>query len=198
MNQQKRNCIYLLLFLCLLTACSISPENQKKRAKIDKYFDLAGLMQQQIHHLSTASPTIHKKAMIDGQEEAIELDSVNWKKELGIFTKADINKPRLLSQYLTSTYTDTGGNRVTQYKNVEEHVSGVIRMKIVEEPTTGKLLSIFIESGEYNTLFTAEVEMQMNFEEKTDTAQLTSYSISGYEKVVLRDTMRYAINVKVG
>ena len=198
MNHQKNKGIYLLPVLWLLTTCSISSGNQKEARKIDAYFDLAGLMQQQVAYLSETNPKINKNAIIDGQQEALEQDSVNWEKELNIFAKADINKPRLLSQYRTNTYTDDAGHRVTQYQNVDKHVSGVIKMEIVEDPSSNKLLNIFIESGEYNTLFTSEVELEMRFEEKKNEPRLTSYSISGFEKVILRDTMRYLVRVKIG
>ena len=196
MDHKNIHSICGLLFLCFLTACSISPGNQKEGAKIDIYFDLAGLMQQQIDHLSSTSPKVRKNTIVDGQEEEREFDSLNWQKELNIFAKADINKPRLLSQYQTTTYTDNAGNKVTQHQNIEENVSGVIKMEIVENPATRKVLD-FCFFPSFNTLFTSEVELEMNFNENKGEPKLTSYSITGFEKVILRDTMRYSIQAKV-
>ena len=198
MSHIKNTAIYLLSFLWLLSACSISRGDQREGPKIDAYFDLAGLIQQQVQSLSVITPRVYKQAVIDSQQEEQELDTVNWEKELNIFSKADINKPRLLSQYQTTTYTNDAGNKVTKHQNVEENVSGVIKMEIVENPASQKLLSIYIETREYNTLFTSEVEMEMNFEEKENEPRLTSYSINGFEKVILKDTMHYSIKVKIG
>ena len=198
MSHIKNTAIYLLSFLWLLSACSISRGDQREGPKIDAYFDLAGLIQQQVQSLSVITPRVYKQAVIDSQREEQELDTVNWEKELNIFSKADINKPRLLSQYQTTTYTNDAGNKVTKHQNVEENVSGVIKMEIVENPASQKLLSIYIETREYNTLFTSEVEMEMNFEEKENEPRLTSYTINGFEKVILKDTMHYSIKVKIG
>ena len=197
MGLNKNNAFWLLSFLWLLSSCSFSQGNQKEGAKIDAYFDLAGLIKQQVEDLSAANPTIRKEAIIDGQQEVLELDSLNWEKELNIFAKTDINKPRLLSQYRTTTYTNDAGKRVTQYQNVEDNVSGVIKMEIVEDPGKNQLLSVLVESCEYNTLYVSEVELQMVFNGGKDESNLKAYSIKGFEKVILKDTMRYSIQAEI-
>ena len=197
MGRIGKNVIWLLTFMWLWSACTSSQGNQNEGPQIDAYFDLAGLIEQQVENLSVSNPTIRKEAIIDGQQEVLEIDSMNWEKELGIFAKADINKPRLLSQYSTATYTDEEGNRVTQYRNVEDNVSGVIKMEIVETPGNQQLLSILVESCEYNTLFVSEVELKLTFEAGSDQANLTAYGIKGFEKVVLKDTMWYSIQTEI-
>ena len=193
----KNSVIYLLLVFWLAGACSVSQENRNEGPKIDAYFDLQGLINQQVGDLSATNTRIQKEAVIDGQREVLELDSLNWKKELNIFARADINKPRLLDQYLTTTYTNDAGYKVTRYQNVEENVSGVIKMEITESPVNQKPLSISIESCEYNTLYISEVELEMVFGEGKNGGSLTAYTINGFEKVILKDTMRYSIKAKV-
>ncbi|MDN5216249.1 hypothetical protein QQ020_29545 [Fulvivirgaceae bacterium BMA12] len=198
MRQIKSNTLCLLLIVWLINACSFSSGVQNDKPKIDAFFDLEGLVNQQIEKLSSFNPRVRKEATINGQEEVQDLDSLNWKKELHVFLKADINKPRLLSQYTTDTYQNEAGNQVTSYKNIEDRVSGVAKMEVVKDPSNQQVLSITIDSYEFNTLFTARAELRMNFEHLENELQLKDYSIKGGEKVIMKDTMEYTIKVKIG
>lgn len=190
----------ILLFVAvtmILQGCNDFQATEENQAKTGKYFDLAGLISSQVERLNYEQPRVNKKALVDGQEEKLTLDKIDWKKELSLFVKADINKPKLLGRYATNQFANDAGDMVTQYKLNTENVSGIIKMEVVKDPNNNGLKSIFIESCEYNTLYTTELDLIMRFDGLTGSPKLpklTSYAINGFEKMVMKDTMIYSIS----
>lgn len=178
--------IFFLFFL-VIEACSpisASKENEKR------YFDLASFIQKQIDLLSNQSLWIEKKIYLDGKQQEISTDSINWAKELALFKEADLNSPSLVGNYdikedkqaRTLTYLAKedrlkvreiqlvlGGDRNIENINIEE-------VKIVY--------------AENNQLY--EISRKMNM--KIKNGQLHAYTIQGFQKVVFKDSMVYEIN----
>ncbi len=192
-----RYLLYSLLFLInSLMSCSGIDESQQTEKKGD-YYDLSGLVQSQMETLNDQQPKVYKTAEIDGQEESKLVENVDWEKELSLFVDADLNKPRLISLYDTRNYKNDEGDQVIVYQMKEKDVSGVIKMEIVNDPTEGELKKILIEYCEANLLFTTEQWLSLDFNGSSGTPELKSYSIEGFEKMVMKDTMSYKIHGEI-
>jgi maltodextrin utilization protein YvdJ len=178
--------VFLLFFLAI-EACSptsASKENEKR------YFDLASFVQKQIDLLSHQSLWVEKKIYLDGRRQEISTDSINWTKELALFREADLNSPSLVSSY---DIKEDKQARTLSYLAKED------RLKVREIQLVlggdGSIENINIEEvkivyAENNPLYEISRKMSM----KIKNGQLYAYTIQGFQKVVLKDSMVYEIN----
>ncbi len=193
----RKNIVYCLLLcpILLLSCADISEKTESSEPKI--YFDLAGLVANQVKILNDQQPEVLKTAVIDDDQEQKSITVIDWKKELSLFANADLNRPRLRSLYETRAYADQNGHQVTAYEIKEKDVSGVIKMEIVKDASGQNLKQISIENCESNLLYTTEQWLSLNFEGRNEDLALTSYAINGFEKMVMKDTMTYEIRGQI-
>ncbi|TDO24958.1 hypothetical protein [Pedobacter duraquae] len=81
---------YFAILLFSLAACN-NPQDVKPVAGA-KNFDLVGYFDAEAKRLDVRSPVILKSVWINGKQETKSIKIKDWKKELSIFTDADINK----------------------------------------------------------------------------------------------------------
>lgn len=116
---------FLPAIFLLATACS-GPGRGDAPALPESFFDLKGYMQAEIQRLSEAQPRVLKRIAINGQSEEKNFDSLNYQKELDIFSRSDINKMAWLDKYkVDSTFQDGQLSRVTytaQDKSLKTHL----------------------------------------------------------------------------
>lgn len=96
---------YLCIIILFFSACQ-NATVQDNSTGVKKYFDLKGLVQQDIntnmqHHFSEL-----KSVRIDGKQESKQIDTVDWNKELKIILESDINKPNWEGKYQVQTTAD--------------------------------------------------------------------------------------------
>jgi len=84
----KKFILYIIPAL-LFMACT-EPEVV---SNTDNIFDVKAYFEQEIIRLSNAKVAIVQVVNIDGEEERIEPDSINWENQLASFLVNDINKP---------------------------------------------------------------------------------------------------------
>jgi hypothetical protein len=88
----------LFLSLSLLFASCNSADSEKQTANIH-YFDLQGYFGEEETRLQKLNPTIEKTVSVNNSSEKKSIKITDWKKELAIFTDADINKKAWLGQF---------------------------------------------------------------------------------------------------
>ena len=79
-----------LLVLLFLFGCQGQPEQKQKNELT--YFDLKGYFEKEVSRLAKANPVVEKTVSVNESAETKKLRIADWKKELEIFTDADINK----------------------------------------------------------------------------------------------------------
>ena len=85
-----------ILLVCLLfTAC----DNPAKQDQALVYYDVAGFINNQISDLSARHPAVQKTVSVDNKRSQQTTADINWSRELGLFSQADINKPALRNSY---------------------------------------------------------------------------------------------------
>ena len=88
-------CLPILLLGLLLTAC----DNPAQQPAAPVYYDVAGYVKAQIDALAKTRPTVRKRARMGDKTEQLTTRTVNWSRELELFSQADINKPALRTSY---------------------------------------------------------------------------------------------------
>ena len=81
---------YFAILLFSLAACN-SPQRLKPGSGA-KNFDLISYFDTEAKRLQAKSPVVLKSVWINGKQETKSVQIKDWKKELSIFTDADINK----------------------------------------------------------------------------------------------------------
>jgi hypothetical protein len=158
-----------------------------------KYFDLIQFTDNQVHELYMQKLQVKKKIFLDGETDQITLDTLNWEKELALFKEADINSPSLRDSYEidedksrhTLTYTAKESKlKVKEIKLVFDEQSQMNKVSI-------KQVKIFF--SEDNQLY--EIQRDLSMELKNNL--LSAYSIKGFQKVILKDSLIYDINATI-
>lgn len=142
----KKYCIVLLIFL--LTACQQTAENS---AKPIRFFDLKAYFSEQITE-NQKYTGILKTVSIDGEEESKKIQDIDWKEDLNVFVRADINKPAWQDKYNTATST-VNGQKVVTYTTENEKL---ITKKITISYKADAIDNIIIEQKNDNEVYQAE------------------------------------------
>lgn len=179
---------YFLLLLLLTCAVACVPTSATTDAD-KKYFDLIQFTDNQVHELYMQKLQVKKKIFLDGETDQITSDTLNWEKELALFREADINSPSLRDSYEidedklnhTITYTAKESKlKVKEIKLVFDEQSQMNKVSI-------KQVKIFF--SEDNQLY--EIQRDLSMELKNNL--LSAYSIKGFQKVILKDSLIYEI-----
>lgn len=177
-----RKLTYLLILSVFLTSCGA--ENQEGQTK--KYFDLKGLIEQQIQVLQKRKPMIQKTISMAENSENQQIKSVDWAKELELFTQADLNKPAFISSYTI----DSSANGM-KYVLKETEKLPVKYLTITK--VGGKTTQIEALVSNENYLYQSEKHLKLSLINE----QLSDYQIDGFQKVVFGDKKDFKINGKI-
>lgn len=161
------------------------------------FYDINGLVDEQVKMLDSISPTILKKAVINGNKEDSKItpqDTTAWLKELAIFKSADINKSILLDSY---TKTESAEKNTISYKSKYPEKTRVEELSIQFGKTDQKPLKIHATLDYKNEVFTSEINLEINFLINDGKSLLSNYRIEGYQKMISKDTSTYLIEAEI-
>ena len=184
----------LLIFGLCCMSCSTEP------TKFAGLFDVDSLLQDQIGILIHYNAVINKKAILDGVEKITSVsphDSSDWNEELAIFFELDaMNKPSSKGEYRVENYADTKSNLSVKSFVTTEDVP-VKFLKLYYHRSLRDLRKIEAEYNEANSLYSSTRELTMEFERIFDRTMLTSYSITGGQKMFLDDSVQYTLGALI-
>ncbi len=170
----------------LLSGCQEEPTGPASEGP-DMYFDVPGFMKAQIAQLQTNKPQVRKTVAIRHEKPEIRLQTPqNWTEELQYFTETDLNKKALRGAYQISE-THSGPHKITRYTLKPGNSASVSELE-VRADAARNVFSLKILTEQKNMLvYTRESrEFSLNAARK-----LKSYRISGVQKVMLSDSLRY-------
>ena len=171
-----------LLILILLGCQKLKPES----VSIPEYPDFEELMTQQVEILGQTK--IKKVVWLEGQSEVQEMtmDSANWAKELSFLKEINPNQPEYVGAFEKSTEDNY------QILTLGPDERGALK-QVKYTYTEGEYHSILATFHEDKDVYVHHRDIEMNFEKGI----LNSLSIDGYQKMMLKDTVRFGINVNV-
>lgn len=164
-----------------------NPANRKP-----EYFNLLGFLEQQATRLNQRKPAVEKQVVLrDGHQETTRVAQTNWAKELQIFQQADINKPALRGLYQTDSATTPGGLVQRRYRRLPGTEHPVEQLTVLSQG--GVVQSVTATVAQDNPLVYSAKTMTL----RCQNGQISSYQVSGVQKLVLFDSVRYAVWARV-
>ncbi len=182
---------FLLLFAL---GCSPSPASTSSVP-----IDFDQLIDEQINALSQHKNTLDKEAEVDGHRSDTSFvpTAEILKAELAIFRELGIvNKPLHKGSYREEGPLDDSRSnlRIQQYVS-DSSPLGLLR--VYYHGTIGRVRKIEGTIKEANQLYTSERNLTLEFDEDGGKPLLVFYGIRGYQKVALRDTVRFSVQARI-
>ncbi|MBH8558618.1 hypothetical protein [Hymenobacter negativus] len=152
------------------------------------YFDVKGLLTQQVAQLEQRHAAVTKHVSLRGNApETVRVPAVKWNDELQIFFQADINKAALRGAYAVDSVALAGGAmRRTYTRRPGQPNAPVTSLTVVQRGTVPQEIAATIVQD--NPLFSAQKQLRMQLEN----GQLRAYEVVGTQKLVLFDSLRYS------
>ncbi len=181
--------IYGSFLLFLLLTCS------QEQKSTQKYFDFTGLIEDQVSQLSQRCRVLDKTAaMGDEKSDSTFLPSLSgWATELEIFRDLElINKPTFKGEYvITDPLDDTKSNlKIREYAATTAPVPSI---KFYYQDQFERLRKIEAAVTERNLLYSTRRILVMEFDEEDGKPLLIRYSMTGLQKMVFSDTLRFSV-----
>ena len=188
---------WLALFI-ILNLWSCGPNQNSRTGIANRYYDINGLIDEQLEMLDSISPILYKKAVIDGKEELIELtptDSI-WTKELMIFRSADINKSMFADSYISSEDSNAETKTIL-YKSKIPKSTNVDILTITLSAQDNNPLKIHASISQGNSLFESQKILEMSLKNYQGQQRIISYSIEGSQKMISKESTTYHIESNI-
>ncbi|MCE6988393.1 hypothetical protein [Dyadobacter sp. CY323] len=183
-------CATIGCFFLLLSCEADRTEDDKDKV----YFDLKGFIENQIVYLSEKRPKVSKTTMLDGKSEEVRSSEIDWKKELELFSQADINKPAYRQSYSVSRKDSLH----FEYTLKPQMDLPVQYLRISVDSVTSQPIHIQALLKSHNKIYTSEKEIELFCSSKDNVWELSTYRVKGYQKLVLMDKRSFAIFSKIG
>lgn len=186
-----------ILFLIGILSCT---NPVKKESDSLKYYDLNGLIDQQLDWLIEFNPKIQKTAVLNGipESSSMRLDSVQWTRELKIFRDADLNKSRLRQEYriVEDLSEPTSNLKIRLYEAINKEIMEVEYLKIFYVEKEEDLRKLEASVLEKNSLFSSKKTLYMTFEDDGNgSIKIKHFKIEGQQKMILLDTVKFSLEV---
>ncbi|GGC07899.1 hypothetical protein [Dyadobacter sediminis] len=182
----------MILVLGIFTSGCENREAEEKT--IHTYFDLKGLIENKIVYLNERKPKVTKTIILNGKKEVSSTTKIDWKKELELFVQADINKPAFKNSY--STIKKSAAELEYVIKNGEDLNVRSLRIKMDTLQKQPYSIQALIKSE--NKIYKSEKYIELTFSNKNNEWQPVSYSVKGYQKLLMMDPKSFDIAAKIG
>ena len=171
----------------LLASCGdIGPSAPAARRPL--YFDVKGLLNNQIAQLAQRHAAVTKRVSLRGDAtETVRVPAVKWADELQIFFQADINKAALRGAYGVDSVVMPGGALRRTYTRLPGQPNApVARLMVLQQgPEVQEVAATIVQN---NPLFTTRKQLRFQLQN----GQLRQYEVVGTQKLVFFDTLHYA------
>lgn len=178
----------------LFTAC----ENQ--RGNTTRYYPVDSLVEAQVFYLYESNAKLTKTATIGANYEQTTAthDTTGWRHELAVFAQLDdINKPSNVGMYNVETAIPDLNSNLLVYsmesKDDPDRPTPVMFFKVYYLGSRENIRRIEGLYREENSLLSSSRRLSMNFENINNKIVLTSYSVTGGQKMIMSDSVVFAV-----
>lgn len=194
MRKQPR--VLLAGLLALAAACGPANDTATVRPnpanRKPAYFDLLGFLGAQSTRLNRRQPAVEKQVLLrDGNQETTRVPQVDWEKELQIFQQADINKPALRGLYAVDSAMLASGALRRTYRRLPGTDHPVEQLTVVSQGPVVETITANVAQD--NPLVYSAKSFEMSYRQ----GELAAYRVTGVQKLILFDSVRYAVQAKV-
>ncbi|MFT6865498.1 MAG: hypothetical protein ACJA08_000319 [Cyclobacteriaceae bacterium] len=172
---------FSIILLMVVFACT------KPKAALEVYFDLGSLLDEQAIGLLASQAKLEKKISIGDQSETqiFSPDSTQW-----------VEQFELLKDFSPSSSLYVGAFEVTKLENEEvylpkDSLKTPLKYFSVSENMEGRVITA--ESQVEKGIYSDNKKMRIVFKRGV----MDGYTVTGYQKMMLKDTLRYTIEAKV-
>lgn len=182
------------LVLLIIIACSSC---NTKHSNTKYYYAMDSVLNAQIQYLAQSGATLTKKASIDGKEEQttfVPKDTDYWRYEFDVFAELnDINKPANVGKYrIVPDVKDTNSNLLIYTVESTEPLP-IAFLKVYYLNTLTNIRKIEGLYHEESSLLRSTRQLSMEFHDINNKIVLTSYSITGGQKMLLGDSVQFSV-----
>jgi hypothetical protein len=173
----------VLLLSLFLASCT----NSENKIQSKNYYDLAGLLNQQISNLSAKKPLVEKLVVLQDKQERITTKDIDWNKELELFLQADLNK-----QSYQSAYTIDVKDKSVTYFLKEGEKMPVKQLTIeFDEKELPKHIEVLMQTSNY--LYESDKKLTADLVN----SQLKSYKIEGTQQLFVGSKKIFSVEGKI-
>jgi len=183
--------LIILISGFLVSGCEKEATQQKT---INTYFDLKGLIENQIVYLNERKPKVTKTIVLNGKKEINSTASIDWKKELELFTQADINKPAYKNSY--SIIRKNAAEFEYRLNAKEDLNVRFLKVKMDTIQKQPRFIQALLRSE--NRIYESEKYIELTFSNINNEWQPVSYSVKGYQKLLMMDPKTFNVFAKIG
>jgi len=188
---------YVLIALVMIS-CSTQEDSV---SKIHDYFSLDSLVSVHVNLLAQANPRIRKKVELNGETEdtVLQFNREEWENELKLFIEADINVPSYSGVYeLENRLDDPNSNlKFDRYLPKEDNEVRIRSIEIYYYQTIDQIKKVRIEELEENGLYYSSKMLELTFTNDHNRSVISGYKITGLQKLITRDSVRFKIEGSV-
>lgn len=162
------------------------------------FYDMDSLISAQVALLTEGRFKLAKKAGIGDSLESVVVtpDSAGWSGELAVFRQLEIaERPTNRDKYKVMETEDMKSNLKVRSYVAEETPVPYLHFYYLK----GKEDVRKIEAGYYdaNLLYTSKRDLTLEFEDGNGTMTLRRYTIEGYQKIMMADSVHFTIEAEV-
>ncbi len=177
------------VLLALMAACA------EEKKSTNKYFDFDKLLDQQITLLTEQKRMLVKSASLGDapQDTVFQPSKQGWERELEGFRLLEtINKPAFQKSYkVADAIEDPASNlKIHEFTSDQARVTSI---RLYYHNDLSHLKKVECDIVQQNLLYSNKDELTMRFDEENGKTVLTGYSMDGYQKLVLGDTVRFSV-----
>lgn len=170
---------YLFISILLIGCSQAETQNTTKT-----YFDLTGLVNQQIKTLNKTQPLTLKNLLMGEKKETLNTSKIDWQKELELFLQADLNKQ---SYQLSYNKIEMPSMLIYELKKDENLPVKSLRI-VFDADKTPQRIDALMQVNNY--LYQSEKTLSMDF----DKSQLKSYHIEGWQELFVGSKKGFEVN----
>lgn len=174
-------CIALFFFFTSLLSCEKTETQQTKT-----YFDLNGILKQQLATLQKEQPTFQKTVTLNEQKETIETNKINWEKELELFLQSDINKPAF-----RMSYDSIKVSNMVKYQ-LKTGENAPVKELILLYDSNKQLSRVIISTATDNLLYNSAKNLKLELADN----QLIGYSVKAFQELFIGNKNTVEIEAK--
>lgn len=183
----------LLVFLALVwAACT------KSQHRAEGYFD--SLINAQTSRLIIARPRVVKVSSLKGKqdEKSFLPDSLTLNADLAIFRVLNtVDRFEKVSYKVDDRLRDEHSNLLVKAYTATDNDIPVKQVRIYYFQSLKNIKHIVAECTERKALYSLSRHLEMDFDDMNGAPMMTAYRVTGTEKVILGDSLKFSVDSKI-